>query len=102
MTTELPDARRLVAELLKQDTGNAHPQWRVIITDSESPDGIAPVCPKTQDTDGLHVIADYPGGPIQDQDGVYDCCPWPQVETHSTLLASYVVALLNADAGATR
>ncbi|MEV5168246.1 hypothetical protein AB0K66_26980 [Streptomyces werraensis] len=70
-------------------------QWRVITTDSESLTGLAPVC--TADR-RFHEIADYPGGPKYDDEGVYDCCPWPQVETYSVAVAAYLVALLNADA----
>jgi hypothetical protein len=70
-------------------------RWRVIFTDSESLTGVAPVC--TAEQRDLHTIPDYPGGPIRDEDGVYDCCPWPQFETYSTAMAAYLVALLNAD-----
>lgn len=70
-------------------------QWRVITTDSESLTGLAPAC--TADR-RFHEIADYPGGPKYDDEGVYDCCPWPQVETYSVAVAAYLVALLNADA----
>ncbi|MGA5604055.1 hypothetical protein ACPCUF_23970 [Streptomyces griseoincarnatus] len=70
-------------------------QWRVIATDSESLTGLAPVC--TADR-RFHEIADYPGGPKYDDEGVYDCCPWPQIETYSVAVAAYLVALLNADA----
>jgi hypothetical protein len=74
------------------------PAWRLIITDSESPTGLAPVC-TGKGSDALHMIDDYPGGPVRDEDGVYDCCPWPQIETYSTVWAEYLVELLNADAG---
>jgi hypothetical protein len=74
------------------------PTWRLIITDSESPTGLAPVCTGER-SDALHMIDDYPGGPQRDEDGVYDCCPWPQIETYSTVWAAYLVELLNADAG---
>lgn len=72
------------------------PTWRLIITDSESPTGLAPVCTGER-SDALHMIDDYPGGPQRDEDGVYDCCPWPQIETYSTVWAAYLVELLNAD-----
>lgn len=68
-------------------------RWRVIATDSESLTGIAPVCTAGG---GLHVIADYPGGPIRDEEGIYDCCPAPQVETYSAAVAEQLVTLLNA------
>jgi hypothetical protein len=77
----------------------ATPRWRLIITDSESPTGLAPVCTR-EDGNALHMIDDYPGGPQRDEDGVYDCCPWPQIETYSTVWAAYLVELLNADGGA--
>jgi hypothetical protein len=73
------------------------PLWRVVITDSESPTGLAPVC-SGERSDALHMIDDYPGGPQRDEDGVYDCCPRPQIETYSTVWAEYLVELLNADA----
>lgn len=94
-TAALAKARTTAAAMLADDNGQPH-QWRVIITDTESPTGFAPVC-HTPTSDALHKIHDYPGGPIRDEDGVYDCCPWPQVETFSEDLAAYVVALLNAD-----
>jgi hypothetical protein len=54
-------------------------QWRLIITDTESPTGIAPVCTKPHD-----------------EQGVYDCCPQPHVETFSESEADSMVARLNA------
>ncbi|CAL9594270.1 hypothetical protein SUDANB1_05289 [Streptomyces sp. enrichment culture] len=90
-------ARAQVGLLLETETGERFPQWRVIITDSESPTGFAPVCTAEGVDDEHHVIADYPGGPIRDEHGVYDCCPSLQVETYSPTLAAYVVELLNAD-----
>ncbi len=71
-------------------------RWRVTLTDSESLIGVAPVCDQPG-SDALHEIPDYPGGSKRDQDGVYDCCPWPQFDTYSEATATYVVALLNAD-----
>ncbi|NJP71935.1 hypothetical protein HCJ99_13840 [Streptomyces sp. C1-2] len=82
--------------MLGELTGNRRPKWRVIITDSESPTGIAPVCTGER-SDALHTIPDFPGGPKRDDEGVYDCCPWPQIETGSTVMAAYLVELLNAD-----
>lgn len=93
----LAKARAAAAEILKQYTGDSHPMWRVIDTDSEGPTGFAPVC-TADNSDALHSIVDYPGGPMRDEGGVYDCCPWPQVETYSAPFAAYVVELLNADA----
>lgn len=92
----LAKAREAAAEILRQDTGTDHPKWRLILTDSESFTGLAPVCTGER-SDALHEIPDYPGGPKRDEDGVYDCCPWPQVETYSEAVAAYLVELLNAD-----
>lgn len=80
-------------------TAESAPVWRTVFTDSESLTGIAPIC-NQPGSDALHEITDYPGGPIRDEDGVYDCCPWPQIETCSVAWAAYLVALLNADTGA--
>lgn len=94
----LAKTRAAAADMLETSTGDRRPMWRVIHTDSESPTGIAPVC--TTDSDE-HVIADFPGGPCPDPDGVYDCCPTPQIETDSAPMAAYLVELLNADTGGT-
>jgi hypothetical protein len=96
-TDRLAEVRAGAAEILKQDTGVDYPRWRLIATDSESLSGLAPVC-SGERSDALHQIPDYPGGPIRDEEGVYDCCPWPQIETYSTAVAAYLVELLNADA----
>ncbi|MFI2031902.1 hypothetical protein [Streptomyces buecherae] len=94
LRADVAAARTASANLLPDGVGT---RWRAIYTDSESPTGIAPVC--TAESDGeRHVIADYPGGPAPDPDGVYDCCPDPQIEIGSVPLAAYLVALLNADA----
>ena len=61
-------------------------RWRVVITDSESADGIMPVC-------------DSPEHPEDDRDqqwGVYDCCDTGVIETHCERLAPFLVAALNA------
>jgi hypothetical protein len=63
--------------------GDPTPTWRVVFTDSESPDGIAPVC-----ADEGHDPADG---------SVYDCCPEPDIEVGDERVAAYLVALLNAD-----
>lgn len=70
--------------------------WRAVFTDSESLDGVALVC-TAEGTDDRHTVLDLGSGPQRDEQGVYDCCPWPQFETHSTALAAYLVALLNTD-----
>ena len=92
----LVQARAAVGHLCEVEAGERHPLWRVIITDSESPTGFAPVCTAEGDDDE-HAIVDGPGGPTRDETGVYDCCPSLQVETYSPTLAAYVVELLNAD-----
>ncbi|MFS4103848.1 hypothetical protein [Streptomyces sp. PD-S100-1] len=89
-------ARIAAAEALKQGTGVDRPKWRLIATDSESLTGLAPVCTGER-TDALHEIPDHPSGPVRDEHGVYDCCPWPQIETYSVVMAEYLVELLNAD-----
>ncbi|MFE5662423.1 hypothetical protein ACFQ7W_00635 [Streptomyces niveus] len=95
----LAKARTSAAAMLADDNGQPH-HWRVIVTDTESPTGFAPAC-RASTSDDVHMIADFHGGPIRDEYGVYDCCPWPQVETFSEPFAAYVVALLNADQGPT-
>lgn len=80
---------------LASETGHGLWTWRAIITDSESPTGVALACTSGSN---LHIIPDHPGGPIRDEDGVYDCCPDIQFDTYSVSLAAYLVGLLNADA----
>jgi hypothetical protein len=78
------DTRAAAREALRGLTGgDPAPQWRVVFTDSESPDGIAPVCedPGHDPTDG----------------NFYDCCPEPDIEVGSEAVAAYMVALLNGD-----
>lgn len=78
------DTRAAAREALRGLTGgHPTPQWRVVISDSESPDAVAPVCedPDHEPGDG----------------GVYDCCPEPVIEVGDERLAAYLVALLNAD-----
>ncbi|MEY9861013.1 ADP-ribose pyrophosphatase YjhB (NUDIX family) [Catenulispora sp. GAS73] len=60
-------------------------RWRVVITDSESADGIMPVC-------------DSPEHPAEDRDrqwSVYDCCDPYLIETYCEALATFLVAALN-------
>ncbi|MFE6482430.1 hypothetical protein ACFVGN_05745 [Streptomyces sp. NPDC057757] len=96
-TDVLAKARNQAWQELRRDTGDSRTMWRTVITDSESPTGLAPVCSGKR-SDALHMIEDYPGGPQRDEDGVYDCCPYPQIETYSTVWAEYLAGLLNADA----
>ena len=95
----LVTAREAAADMFEAEVGERRPMWRVIVTDSESPTGIAPVCNAEGDAD-LHLWADLGRGFARVDDGVWDCCPTPQVETYSTVLAAYLVELLNADAEA--
>lgn len=64
--------------------------WRVVMTDSESLSGVAPVC------ETVHEVNDD-GEPLSAW--VYDCCPWPQLELWSEVDARRVVEILN-EAGA--
>lgn len=95
----LLQAREAAAVMLAADTGERRPMWRVIITDSESPTGVAPVCVAEGDAD-KHLWANFGHGIERVNDGVWDCCPDPQFDTYSTILAEYLVELLNADTGA--
>lgn len=76
----------------------AKTKWRVIFTDSESDNGVAPECPHQHDSDGEHKWR----APFNDMDeefddsGVYDCCPGPQFELGSPGDAEAMVNLLNA------
>lgn len=99
MSDDLTKARATVLAALARDGVATPPRWRTVITDSESPTGVAPVCAGER-SDALHMIDDYPGGPQRDEDGVYDCCPYPQFDTYSADMAAYLVGLLNADAAA--
>ena len=66
-------------------------KWRVIITDSESMTGVAPVC--EQPLRGMK----HGEGP--EGAWVYDCCPKPHIETYSEDAATKLAALLTeADA----
>jgi hypothetical protein len=68
--------------------------WRVIITDTESLSGVAPVCPHAA-TD-LHRTPDTGE---QDDTGVYDCCPGPHIECwHQGTADAVSKALTDADA----
>lgn len=61
--------------------------WRVIITDTESLTGVAPVCetdhtPHSEDGDAL-------------KDWVFDCCPHPQIECWDERVARDVAFVLS-------
>ncbi len=64
--------------------------WRVIITDSESMTGVAPVC-----EDPSHDPARHDDDP--DGTHVFNCCPGPHIETYDELSASIVAATLTAN-----
>lgn len=97
VTDALATARAAAAELFEFEVGERCPVWRVFISDSESETGVAPVCTAEGVDAEHHMIDDFPGEPIHDDLGVYACCPTPQIETYSPILAMYLVELLNAD-----
>jgi len=68
--------------------------WRVILTDSESLTGVAPVCPATATN---HLIEDDDGAPLPGvhEAGVYDCCPDPHIECYDERLAQQVAEILS-------
>ncbi|WP_282698056.1 hypothetical protein [Streptomyces sp. CC208A] len=71
-------------ELLTVLAGTSTPEWRVCSEEAaEELSSIAPVC-----TDEEH---------DPDDAWVYPCCPEPVIECHSSAMADYLTALLNAD-----
>lgn len=68
-------------------------KWRLIITDSESLSGVAPVCPSQNDVT-LHSSGDGYMTEV-DELGVYDCCPGPHIECWNEPAAKMVVQALN-------
>jgi hypothetical protein len=60
-------------------------RWRVVITDSESADGIMPVCDSPE----------HPADDREQQWSVYDCCDPYLIETYCEALAAFLVAALN-------
>jgi nanoRNase/pAp phosphatase (c-di-AMP/oligoRNAs hydrolase) len=58
--------------------------WRVVITDTESLTGVAPVCERATIGAGHHPA------------WVYDCCPFPQIETWSEATATQVAEIFTA------
>ncbi|MFG2468684.1 hypothetical protein ACGFXB_24960 [Streptomyces canus] len=93
----LVKAREAAGAMFEVEAGERRPMWRVIYTDSESATGVALVCTAEGADDEHHVIDDGSGGSMRDEQGVYDCCPGTQFETYSTVLAAYLVEVLNAD-----
>ena len=55
--------------------------WRVVYTETESADGVAPVCPKQTKAGGEHDKIEDRGFSQgrYDESGVYDCCPGPHL-----------------------
>jgi hypothetical protein len=64
-------------------------QWRVIITDTESLTGVAPVCEYQSSYDHHGIPGDTPA---LDDLGVYDCCPQPHIECWSERDARRIAA----------
>ncbi len=61
--------------------------WRVIITDTESPTGVAPVCGSSEhDREGEGLLSAW----------VLDCCPHPHIELWSEPSALAVAMRLTA------
>jgi hypothetical protein len=74
-------------------------KWRVIITDTESLTGVAPICESPEHAKS----AAHQAGDDQElgADWVYDCCPHPHIETWSeTTAATVALKLTHADAEA--
>lgn len=72
--------------------------WRVVITDSESMTGVAPVCERQSEEE--HRQYEPGHAEWQDETGVYDCCPHPHIETAWEDGAKRLAALLTElDAG---
>ena len=67
-------------------------RWRVIITDSESLTGVAPVCEHQDDPTGPHALDG-----MQLVDSVCDCCPHPHIETYNERYAAFLVEYFNAN-----
>lgn len=61
-------------------------QWRTVITDSDSLDGIAPRC----------TSPDHPEDDKLQQGVVYECCDFRPIETHSAKLAEFFVGATRA------
>lgn len=61
-------------------------QWRTVITDSDSLDGIAPRC----------TSPDHPEDDKLQQGVVYDCCDFRTIETHSAKIAAFFVGATRA------
>lgn len=69
--------------------------WRVIMTDTEGPTGVAPVCPDQGDYT-KHSTGDGCMKEPADTSGVYDCCPQPYIETWNETTAATLAQVLTA------
>lgn len=65
--------------------------WRVIITDSESLTGVAPVCESKEHAKNAAKSGMEEGAGA---DWVFDCCPYPQIETWSEVKATLIAEVL--------
>lgn len=62
-------------------------KWRVILTDSESESGIAPICEQPDEHKLNHCSPKQPW--------VFDCCRGPHLECGTETWAKALVALFN-------
>lgn len=55
--------------------------WRVVLTDTETLSGVAPVCPDQRKRGSAHdLIPQAVDDTRWDEESVYDCCPGPHIE----------------------
>jgi hypothetical protein len=81
-----------------EDAEDGDPWWRVVITDSESMTGLAPICVRQDERESPHDHGDEVGLSSADRfdlTGVYDCCPEPHIETYSVSTAAFLVEVMN-------
>lgn len=96
--TDLAQLRKAATSALRQMNNLDQPiRWRQIATDTELETGVALVC-TAEGVDDQHPAFELEAGTGRDEEGVYDCCPQPWIETGSVIVAAYMVAALNADA----
>jgi hypothetical protein len=84
--TSLDEARAAAAGLLRGNSFDRLPEWRVADDDYRGGSElrfIAPMCPHPEHE--------------RDDAGVYSCCPGPVLDLEEPVIAAYFVALLNAD-----
>lgn len=67
--------------------------WRVIITDTESMTGVAPVCESPEHAMNAYVATKDPN--MACLDTVFDCCPHPHIECWSEAGARIVAGQLD-------